>query len=162
MIAVTAVWARRGVTNLPIAVAGTIVLSIMWSRIAGPFMLTPVLICGALLAYTTHPWMSAGPWRTLGFATLAVMVPIVLELTGLLGQTSDIAGGAVVTRSSIYEIRGTLELVGLTAANLAFVLAVAMFALSINRAARVGRESLQRQAWALGQLLPRAARPRES
>ena len=162
MIAVTAVWARRGVTSMPIAAVGTVVLAVTWSRIAGPFMLTPVLICGALLTYTTHPWMSTGPWRTVGFAATAVMVPIVLELTGVLGSTFGVVDGIAVTRSAIYEIRGTLELVGLIAANLGFVLAVGMFALSINRAARLGRESLQRQTWALGQLLPRAARPHET
>jgi serine/threonine-protein kinase len=153
-------WTRRGAdTNLSISISLTFVLVIAWSRIAGPFMLLPVMVCGVMVAFTADPRMSDNWWRTIGFVLVALLLPMALEGLGILAPTFGVADGAIVTHSQIFEIRGAFELAILTIANLAFVVAVAVFALGLNRAARTARDSLLRQTWALRQLLPRAARP---
>ena len=159
MITTTFVWRKRGVTNLPVTLGGTVLLALAAERIAGPYMLLPVVICGALLAYTTDPRMGDHPWRVVAYTIVALLLPVALERLGVIAATTSVVNGRIVTHSGIFGITGDLEVAVLTAANVAFVLAVGMFALGINRAARFARESLQRQAWALRQLLPRAARP---
>ncbi len=159
LIALMFAWAKRGDTNLPVALSITLVLVVVWTRIAGPFMLTPVMICGVLLAYTSDPRMSDRGWRTVAFALVAVMLPQVLEWVGAIAPTTGVIDGSILTHSAIFRIQGPFELAILTVANLAFVMSVALFALGLNRAARGARESLARQAWALRQLLPREARP---
>src|SRR5207245_4097686 len=48
--------ARRGRISIPIAMLANLVLAITMTRISGPFLLTPLLICGALLAFAADPW----------------------------------------------------------------------------------------------------------
>jgi bacteriorhodopsin len=51
----TAFWMaqRRGRTSVPFLMSASLVVVVLWSRFAGPLMLTPVLICGLLLALQT-------------------------------------------------------------------------------------------------------------
>ena len=160
MVLAATVWSRTGVTTMSLAYVGSIALAVAWSRIAGPFMLTPVLICGVLLAYSTHPWMRDRPWRVVGFALIATGLPFALEAIGVIGHTFSLdANHDLAIHSAMFEMRGSFEVGALIVANTAFVVLVGLFAFAINRAAQQARESLQRQAWALRQLLPRAARP---
>ncbi len=139
-----------------VTMVATVAAAIIWSRIAGPFLLNPVMLCGALMGYTANPRVTSRPWTVVAWAVVAVMLPLVLEWTGLLAQSTTIAGNRIEIESFIYDIRGNLELGVLTVANLAFVILVALYALSINRFALRMQRSLLVQNWQLNQMVSRA------
>ena len=145
---------RRGQLSIPYAMAGNLVLGILMTRIAGPFLLTPLVICGALLAFSADRWTMERPWTLVVWSTITVMLPFALEWSGLLAQTWEIDVEGFTTRSAIYESPGSVAAVALVAANLVFVCVVGLYALAINRAAHDARRTLRIQAWHLQHLLP--------
>ena len=59
-----------------------IATAVMFSRLLGPFVLTPTLICAILLSATTVPWLNDRPWAVILGTLVMVMLPFVLEWLG--------------------------------------------------------------------------------
>ena len=157
--AVGALVARhRGSTNIWMAMLATLAMAVAASRVAGPLMLVPVLLCGAIFVYTAHPWFSGHPLRVAGFGTVATMLPIVLEWVGVLPRTYSVEALGIETHSTVFAMTGWTEVGALIATNVAFVLATILYAHSVNHAASVAQTRVQRQTWALRQLLPKSRR----
>ncbi len=146
--------ARRGRVVIPLAMFGNLVLAIAMTRIAGPFLLTPLLICGVLLAFAADPWVLKRPWSLLAWGAVTVMTPFALEWLGILDQTWAVDRDGFLTRSVIYEMPGTFAAAALVAANAVFVCVVGLFALGIQRNANRAQRQLHIQAWHLRHLLP--------
>jgi serine/threonine-protein kinase len=140
-----------------LSMLGNLALALVFTRIAGPFMLTPVMICGALLAVASHPWNQQRPWTLFAWISVTVLTPILLEALGILAQTWRIEDGAIVTTSTIYGIYGSIEAGALVVANLAFMLLVGAFAFTVTRTARDAQRDLHIQAWHLRHLVPEVA-----
>jgi serine/threonine-protein kinase len=130
------------------------VVAIVATRIASPFILAPVMICGALIAVASHPWNQQRPWTIFAWATTVVGLPFVLEAAGVLERTWLTTEGSLRITSTIYAIHGNAEAAVLITANLAFVLLLGAFALTITRTRRDAERELHIQAWHLRQLIP--------
>lgn len=149
--------ALTGKISTPASLVGNVALAIVWSRLFGPFMLTPVFICGVMLAIVANPWMIRRTWAVLAWTATAAMSPVILEAVGVLEPTWRIHDGTLTTTSTIFGIHGNLELGVLVGLDLLFVLVVAGFALALRRAAVDAQRRVTIQAWHLRQIVTDAA-----
>jgi hypothetical protein len=147
---------RRGRVILPLTLVGTLVGCAVFSRVAGPFILTPVFTAAVLIAVTAMPWMTARRPAVIGFAIVVSILPVALEAVGVFDPTWWFAGDLLVTRSAILEgVHGWVEPVALVIANSFFTIILGLFALAITRDRTAAQRDLHIQAWHLRQLLPR-------
>ena len=153
-VALAVVAMRTGRAHPAWVLAAGVVLALALSRLAGPFVLVPALLCGSLLSVTAIPWVNDRRWSAIAFAVTATMAPLVLEWLGVLPSTSGVRDGAFVMTSSIFHTRGAIDFAALTVANLVFVVVVTVFAHAIIRDRRMAQRRLQMQAWHLRQMIP--------
>jgi serine/threonine-protein kinase len=150
--------ARRGTSSLPVTVVVTTVVMLMFTRISGPFILTPIVICACLMQLAATRAFNKRLWLVVGWTVCAVMLPFVLEWTGVIHSTYAVTRGFVVTSSDIFEMRHSIDEVVLVCANLVFIVAAALVAVYLNRRRFAAERQLQVQAWHLRQLLPKPKR----
>jgi len=144
---------RSGHVNLPFLLVANLVTVVLWSRLAGPFVLTPALLCGLMLAFASNREMIARPWLLLSWGAVAIFLPFVLEWIGLLERTWYMTDTGLVSRSMMFGAGGA-ELVTMILANAVFVLVVGSFASHLRRNLSRAQRDLHVQAWHLRQLLP--------
>jgi len=138
-----------------LSMLGNFALALVWTRIASPFVLTPVMICGALIAVASHPWNQERPWTIFAWAAITVTTPLGLEALGVLEPTWWINDGAIHLTSTIYNFSGGGgAAVAMIFANLMFVLLVGAFAYTITRNGRAASRDHHMQAWHLRHLIP--------
>jgi hypothetical protein len=131
---------------------------IIFTRISGPFILTPIVICAALMQLAAMRHVAERLWIPLLWSALVVLTPFVLEWTGVLNETYTIAGGIVASRSTVFDMRAGIDEAVLVVANFVFITSAGMVAVFISRRRLDAQRQLQVQAWHLHQLLPTAKR----
>lgn len=124
----------------------------------GPFVLTPTLICGILLALTAVPWFNDRRWMVVAWTVAATMTPFVLEWLGVWTSTwhMDAAEG-LVSRGVVFPPGHAATTV---LANVGALVVVGAFARRVAHDRRDAQRELFVQAWHLQQLLPRTRKPR--
>jgi len=146
---------RRGGQIVWVALTTTFVTALLASRIASPFVMTPVITCGLVLGLTSIPWLGARPWLMFGWTAAAVAAPVVLELAGVFQSTWAFVGDTMTIRSSVvHGTNRTAELVALVAVHVALIAMAGKFARTTSRDRRAAERRLHVQAWHLRQLLP--------
>ena len=146
---------RRGAPIIWISLVTTFVTTLFASRVAGPFMLTPVVTCGIVLGLTAMPRLAARPWLVLGWIAATMTAPVVLEALGLFERTWWFDGDTIRIHSAVLHATNTVVLtVGLLAAHIGFIVMIARFARATSRDRRAAERRLHVQAWHLRQLLP--------
>ncbi|MDB4963096.1 MAG: Serine/threonine protein kinase PrkC, regulator of stationary phase [Myxococcales bacterium] len=155
----SAQFARSGRPAVPVVLLVNLMIAVLFTRIAGPFVLTPLMVCCTIVALTSIPWINQRTWVIIAWTVVAVMTPIVLEWTGILPKTWEIAGGRMTIISDVVRTTGLVDELSLIFASLLFTLVLGMFALGISRRRRIGQQQLFVQAWHLRQLLPSSRRP---
>ncbi len=153
---------RTGKVPVAVHLALNLVAIALLSRLAGPFMLTPMIICGVLLSATAVPWLNDRPLAVVGFAVAAVVLPFALELLGVFTRAWQISPEGVVSKSAVFAPSGEIGMISGFAANLILTVIVALFARAVSRDRRLAQRDLQSQTWHLHQLLPRRAGGREA
>jgi serine/threonine-protein kinase len=150
------VWSAyvRGRPNPFISLIAGFILSVGFTRVLGPFVLTPVIIAGCLLAITANAWLYTRP-LVIGAWLLAVTIgPLILESAGLLAPTWSMVDGGVVSKSAIMTGVSDLDAIELVLGNLILLATVAGYGLRLNRNTTDASHKLYIQAWHLGHLLP--------
>jgi serine/threonine-protein kinase len=146
---------RRGASIVSVALITTFVTTLVASRMAGPFVLTPVITCGIVLGLTAIPSLAGRPWLVVAWIAMTVIAPSVLEAVGLFEPTSWIDGDTMTIRSAVlHGSSPTIETVALVAAHVVFISMGALFARTTSRDRRAAERRLHIQAWHLRQLLP--------
>jgi serine/threonine-protein kinase len=146
---------RRGGQIVWVSLVSTLLTTILLSRIASPFVLTPVVVCAIAVALTASPWLLERSWVVVGWVLAAVLLPFVLEELGVFERTWSFDGDHLKIGSSvIHGINRTAEAFVLVAANVVFIAAAGLFARATNRDHRRAARRLHVQAWHLRQLLP--------
>ncbi len=142
---------RRAGASVTMTMTGLVALA--FSRIAGPFMLTPIVVCVIMMSISAVPGIMG--WRLVAWAVVVTLLPIGLEAAGVIHHTYALQDGALIVVSDIFDMRSTLDSVVLIATHTIFVVAAAMVAIAITRR-RIGiQRELHIRAWHLRQLLPR-------
>jgi hypothetical protein len=145
---------RRGGPSVALDMISALVLSIAFSRILGPFILTPVVLCGVFFALSANAWLGARPSLLLSWLVIVALAPLGLEWAGVLGRTWAMTPQSVESLSQIYTGGTAVEVFALITINVGLIAAVAMFALGVSRRVRDARRRLTVQRWHLGQLVP--------
>ena len=145
---------RSGQPSVAVVLIVNFGTALLFTRIAGPFVLTPLLMCCTLAALTAIPWLNQRPWVVMSWMVAAVMVPIVFEWVGVLPRTSRIEGGTLIIISDVVRTHGRFDELALAIGNLLFTGVVAWLLVAISRRRRLGQRQLFIAAWHLRQLLP--------
>ncbi|MCW5808801.1 MAG: hypothetical protein KIT31_41000, partial [Deltaproteobacteria bacterium] len=143
---------RTGRVPVAVLLGANLLVALTFSRIASVFILTPVVISVALMALTSIPSFGERRLAVIAWASIAVLVPLLLEHLGLLAPTSVISEDGLTTSSSIFG--GPAAISALIPANLAFIVVGGLLAAGLHRRRREAQRRLHIQAWHLGQLLP--------
>jgi hypothetical protein len=151
------VQSRRHVP-LWIVIAGNLALVTVFSRIAGPFILTPLLACGTAVALGSQPDLAERGWITIGWMAVALVLPIGLEIAGVLAPTWFMTSEGLVSTGTIFNGRTSTDGVAILLGTLALAVIVGVYTLSMTRARRIAQRAAQIQAWHLNQLLPKKKR----
>ena len=152
-------FSRTGRPSAAVVLIVNFGMSLLFTRIAGPFVLTPLMVCCTLAAVTSIPWINRRTWVVVTWTVSAIMVPVILEWLGWLPKTWGIHDGQMTIISDIIRSHGRADELALLFANLLFTLVVGLFLLAIIRRRRLGQRMLYTQTWHLRQLLPNAKRP---
>jgi eukaryotic-like serine/threonine-protein kinase len=147
---------RAGAPSIPVTLVVLFAIAVLFSRVAGPFVLTPLIICAALAGITPIPWFAERRWVIVAWTIAAVLTPIVLEWIDVLPATWSISKGIMVIQSDVVTSSGRLEEIVLVATSVLFTVTVAILAHSISRRRRSSQLKLFVQAWHLRQLIPNA------
>ena len=137
---------------LALLAGGAYVLA--FSRVLGPFVLTPVAIAGALLPISASTWLNAHPRWIVGWLLVVALAPLGLEWIGVFQSTWSMVDGGVCSTSAILEGRSSVDGLVLVIVNLVSLGTIAMYGISLNRRTADANRQLFILAWHLGQLLP--------
>jgi serine/threonine-protein kinase len=146
----------RGRPSVPLVVLTTLVITVVFSRVASPFVMAPLVVVCALIAITTIPWFTQRTWAVVAWTITAVMLPFVLEWTGVLAPTWTIADGGLLITGDVFVAHGRGAEIALVIATLVCALIGGLLALGLSRRQRSAQRQLSIQAWHLGYLVPRA------
>ncbi|MEP6859827.1 MAG: serine/threonine-protein kinase [Deltaproteobacteria bacterium] len=146
---------RALVSEMMMVVIGNATLAALLSRAFGPLIIVPAVTCVMALSLTSYPQLIDRAKLVIAILAVSWVVPIVLESAGVLESTWRVAGGDVVSTSTLVTIgRSTAGL--LIGANLLTIVVFGLFANALARSRRDAQRQVQIQAWHLRQLLPNA------
>jgi serine/threonine-protein kinase len=146
----------RGRPSIPLVVATSLGVAVVFSRIASPFVLTPLVVTCALVAITTIPWFTQRTWAVLGWTFAAVMLPFILEWTGVLTKGWAITERGMSIAGDIFATHGRSDELALVVTYLLCASISGLLALGISRRQQAAQRQLYMQVWHLRQLVPRA------
>ncbi|HEY5948647.1 MAG TPA: serine/threonine-protein kinase [Kofleriaceae bacterium] len=149
---------RRGDSSAALTLVVTGLIALLFTRISGPFVLTPIVIGGVLIQLAATRWINERLWLVVGWTVFVALLPIVLEWAGLIHQSYAVVGGVVVSFSDVFDMSRSFDEAALVIANLVFLIALAVGAVYISRRRFAAQRQLEIQAWHLRQLLPSAKR----
>ena len=145
---------RAGKPSVAVTLAVNLALAILFTRVAGPFVLTPLVIAGLLVGITQIKWLNDRFWVVAIWTAAAVMLPVIFEWVGLLPSTWSISNGSMVIQSDVLRSHGMFEELSLVFTSLVFTIVIGAFALTVSRRRRLSQRALFVHAWHLRQLVP--------
>jgi serine/threonine-protein kinase len=154
MVGVTYMNSRVGVP-VWLTLTGHTLTALMFSRLVGPFVITPIMLCAIVLSASSIPWLNKRWWAVAGWSAIAVLLPILLEAAHLLTPTWRWTPDGMISHGAVFD-HGTLHPTLLVLANLGAVLLVAAYARRIGRDRSDAQRRIFVQAWHLRHLLPKA------
>jgi len=131
-----------------------IVLIVLCTRVTGPFIIMPVILCITVASWVSYPPLIDRPIVPALLGAVAFGVPLLIEALGLVSPTWRVAHGEVVAMSSIVELGGTPTRVFLIVGTIAGIAAGGWLARAIAASRRDLQRTVETQAWHLRKLLP--------
>jgi serine/threonine-protein kinase len=146
---------RTGRTRIPATLVVMTLLVVAFSRLLGPFILTPIVVCAILVTVCTTPEFHGRMWLVFGWSIVAMGAPIILERLGVLASTYALEPGALMIRSDGFNLRASLvDELALILTNVFYVAVIGLVAYKLNERRVRAQRQLHVQAWHLKQLLP--------
>jgi hypothetical protein len=136
---------------------GNALLVALTARMAGPFTFAPALACVIMMSVMAYPHFMRRSLLLIAVVAVGYLVPIALELLGVLSSTFAIRDGELISHAGALDVHER-TLAVLIVASIAFVVVAGILAARIYRTSRDARLQLAMQAWHLRQLLPAAPR----
>jgi serine/threonine-protein kinase len=149
---------RRGHSSAGVTLAMTMLVCVGFTRVSGPFMLTPIVTCAALMQLSAIRQLNQRMPIIVAWTVLAVMLPFILEWTGVIHHTYGISNGVVFSASEIFDMEGSFDELALVIGNLIFTVFAGLVAVYITRRRMDAQRAMTIQAWHLRQLLPNEKR----
>jgi len=142
-----------GRPKLSILMGSLLVGVILVTRLAGFMVITPVMICGVMLALASNPQLVMRPALLIGWGLVSCFVPLALEALGVLATSFRSGADGLLSISTMFA-SGPREHALLIAGNAIFISVVGLYASHLGRMAATAQHRLHVQAWHLHQLLP--------
>ncbi len=141
--------------DIAYVLASNVVILLLLSRLFGAYLIVPAIATAAMSGLAVLPPLLGAYNRVfLVFAT-GLVIPVVLEATGVWARTTTFAASGVVIAPLGTEVPAGAELLVL-AAVLALLYAGARYVRDLAIANRAAQARLELQAWHLRQLIPPA------
>ena len=150
---------KTGKVNIWVGLASALVFCVLASRVAGLFVVTPVLMCGTLLGFTSSSLFTKHRWLAPVWATAAFLIPCALEWTGVMPTSWWIGLHEIGSRSSIFAWDGPTAAAAMVIGNIVLVTAVGFVGIKIQAAGRTAKRALAIQNWHMNQLVPAQRKP---
>ena len=149
---------QRGHFSISVTLAMTMLVCVAFTRVSGPFMLTPIVTCAALMQLSAIRQLNSRMSIIIAWTVVAVMLPFVLEWTGVVDRTYGISQGGVISSSEIFDMESSFDELVLVVGNLIFTVFAGLVAVYITRRRMDANRAMTIQAWHLRQLLPNEKR----
>nr|MBA3501628.1 hypothetical protein [Deltaproteobacteria bacterium] len=147
--------ARHGRPSVVSILIVNLALAVVFTRVLGPFILTPLAICCMLVGITSIRRINTQRGLVVAWTLTAVLLPIILEWVGVLPQTWATVKGATIVESGMFESVGSrVEAISLVVANTVFTLVVGSVALAFSLKRQATQRELFVREWHLRQLIP--------
>ena len=146
----------RGHSNIPLLLVTTAVIPILFTRMSGPFILTPIMICAAQMQLANVRYIAERWWILLAWCLVVVMTPFLLEWVGVFEPSYRVGGGIVASISNVFDMHSMVDETFLLLGNAVFITAAGGVAWFISRRRLALQQQQAVQAWHLRQLLPTA------
>jgi hypothetical protein len=144
---------KSGRSSMVMTWSITILVVLAFTRLFGPFVLTPVVACAALMSISSAPPLQN--WRLVAWAFVASALPFVLEWLGLVPRSYFVQDGALISVSGIFDMKHAFDEGVVVAIQIASVVAAAIVAIGLSRRRIVMQREMVIRSWHLRQLLPR-------
>ncbi len=132
---------------------GQVVLVVLYARGLSPFLVAPGVALITALMYATHT--RTGPiWLLWSCCAAAVLVPLAIEVAGVLPATTTLEGATISIKLPGDAIDPTIALVGLGGYVAVILFIATLLARMQANDRRASQRTVELQAWQLGQLIP--------
>jgi eukaryotic-like serine/threonine-protein kinase len=155
MVSVTYLNSRYGVPVV-ITLVGHSITALLFSRLLGPFVITPIMLCAILLSATSIPYLNKRPLVVLLWTATTVLLPFVLEWASVLAPSWSMNPTGLLSVGNVFD-PATMDARLIIAGHVAAVCLVAVYARGVGRDRRDAQRRLFMQAWHLRHLLPKPA-----
>jgi serine/threonine protein kinase len=150
---------KTGRTPIWLMLLGHFALAFMFARLSSTFILCVGLVCGQALALATRPAIAQRPLLLVGWITVSLLAPVLLEWFELIERTWWMTPEGIVSKGTILDTVRNEDVFALAIGQVALAAVVGLYAMSTTRARADAQRRAHIQAWHLQQLIPRAARP---
>ena len=133
---------------------GNASLVALMSRIFGSLIVAPAVTCIMALSLTSYPQNIDRGRFVITTIIASWLLPVGLELAGILQPTWRVVEGAIVSTSPMVEIGGTGTVALLVVTNVMTMVVFALFANQLAMSRRDAQRQVEIQAWHLRRLLP--------
>jgi serine/threonine-protein kinase len=155
-------WMNWRITRVPLLalLVTNLGFAAVFSQLASPFVLMPMVVCGQILAISTTRWIGehGGVFRLWVIAVL--LAPFVLEWLGIVPGTWHVTHEGLFTYSALTNTHGDAAIAGVIGGQLCIGLVVAGYGLTIARARRQAQRRAHIQAWHLQRMMLPASQTR--
>jgi eukaryotic-like serine/threonine-protein kinase len=143
---------RTGKTDDYMALVGMMAITVLMTRVGGLFVLTPMVVCVALMGLGQQaPFIRRPVFLVMApIATLAI--PFVLERVGVFETSQDVEAGKLVVTSTILELNWR-TLTMLLVVHVVMAIAAALFGRALGASRRRALVDSEIQRWHLQQLI---------
>lgn len=134
-----------------VAATITVIVSIV---VLGPFMVVPTLALANTAAYAVAAHEPRERFWIATMGVCAIVVPVLVEFSGLLPPTFDVVDGQIIVHSMMFELSFQSTLVFLLIIHIPFILACAWFVARVKETHSQLERQMRVQAWQLAQIVP--------
>lgn len=145
---------RRGRTSNVINLTASFVMILAFTRVIGPWILTPIVLVGSAFPMSANTKLNARPVWLVVWLVACITAPLALEWTGVFAQSWRVSDLGVISTSSMFVGSGSVDAFALVFTNVVVLAAAVLFGLYANRRAIHATRRVMTQAWHLEQLLP--------
>ena len=133
---------------------GNATLAALLSRTYGSMIIVPAVTCIMAVSLTSYPQLIDRRWAVISLLVASWLVPVCLELTGVLDGTFALADHAVRLTSHVMSIEGRHTMAILIGSNVVTIVVIGLFASALAQSRRDALRRTEIDAWNLRQLLP--------
>ncbi|MBL0213788.1 MAG: serine/threonine protein kinase [Myxococcales bacterium] len=129
-------------------------LAALLSRTYGSMIIVPAVTCIMAVSLTAYPLLIDRRGIVISLLAASWLIPVVLELTGVLAGTFGLRDHIVELTSHVMSIEGTHTMAILIGSNLVTIIVIGLFASALATSRRNAQRQAAITAWHFKQLLP--------